>query len=409
MMKIMKQYPNKIILSLLVCFLLLGCTEQYVMQTNTFEEALVVEATLTNELKTQTIKISRTYRFEQNGPVAEVGADVTVLDDQGNQYAFEESNGKYVSVSEFQAVPGRIYRLNIVTQDGKTYNSSGEELTPINEMQSVVPTVQVKDGDKGVAIMVNSYDPSGQSKYYRYEYEETYKVIAPEWNPDKTILLPPLEGGSNPEIGIVPRTNGETKTCYSTHISNEILQTTTVNLNEDRVNYPVRFISTKNYIITHRYSILVRQYVQNLASYTFYKILKQLSGNGGILSQSQPGFFYGNLRCVTNPNEKVVGFFEVASVSSKRIFFNYTDLFPADPLPPYFADCELREYGFCFIATNPDCKGALLLSAIGTNDLLYAGDFFSTEGGFQVYQMVLPACGDCTRFSSNVIPTFWTE
>ena len=43
--------------------LLFGCTEPYVLQTSNFEEALVIEATLTNEFKKQQIKLSKTYRL----------------------------------------------------------------------------------------------------------------------------------------------------------------------------------------------------------------------------------------------------------------------------------------------------------------------------------------------------------
>jgi len=389
--------------------LLSGCTEQYILQTNTFDEALVVEGTITNELKQQQIKISRTFRFEQEDPIDETGATVVVSDDEGNTYGFEPIDGKYLSTIAFQAVPGRTYRLNITTQDGKTYTSTGEKLTAVNEMQSVLPAVQIKNGQKGVAILVNSYDAQRNSQYYRYEYEETYKVIAPSWNPNKAILLPPLEGSDHEEIGVAPRDPGETRVCYSTNASTDILQTSTVGLQEDRVSFPIRFIGTNNYIITHRYSILVRQYVQSLEAYTFYKTLKQLSSSGSnILSQNQPGFFYGNMRCDNNPKEKVVGFFEVASVSSKRIFFNYSDLFPDEPLPPYFEDCSFRNYGFCFVDTDPLCRGNSLISAIRTNDVLYAGDYTSSAG-YQVYLMVPPPCGDCTRISSNVIPPFWID
>ncbi|MEZ0131763.1 DUF4249 family protein, partial [Flavobacterium sp. LBUM151] len=97
----------------------------------------------------------------------------------------------------------------------------------------------------------------------------------------------------------------------------------TIGLSEDRINLPIRFIDIKDPIIGERYSIIVRQYVQNLESYTFYKILKSLSTSTSLFSQVQPGFNYGNLKSANDPNEKIVGYFEVSSVSSKRIFFNF--------------------------------------------------------------------------------------
>jgi hypothetical protein len=399
----MKKFLIHTIILLLLC-VTSGCTEQYVMQTNTFESALVVEATMTNELKKQEIKITRTYRLEENVPEVESNAEVNVSDNDGNQYHFAEENGLYVSENEFQAVAGKTYRLTIVTSEGKSYSSTVETLTPVNEMQTVIPKVQTNNGDRGVAIMVNSFDPTSQSKYYRYEYEETYKIIAPAWDDDRAILLPFEPGDEHQGIAVIPRV-GETQTCYATKKSDDIIQATTTELAEDRVNFPVRFISNKNYIITHRYSILVRQYVQNLAAYTFYKTMKQLSGSESILSQNQPGFFYGNMKSTDNPNEKVIGFFEVASVSSKRIFFNYVDLFPGEPLPPYVADCKIREFKNCFNPFDPDCKGAALISVIGSNDLVYV----DSDSQQAYFFMVNPPCGDCTTFASNVRPAFWTD
>jgi hypothetical protein len=396
--------PSIYTIVLLLFGMVSGCTEQYALQTNTYENALVVEATMTNELKKQHIKITRTYRLEENAPQVETNAEVNVTDSDGNQYHFEEENGLYVSQNEFAAIPGKTYRLNIVTSDGKSYNSTNETLTPVNAMESVVPTVQYKNGEKGVGIVVNAYDATANSKYYRYEYEETYKIISPVWDDERTILLPFEAGQQHQGIGIIPRV-GETQTCYGTKNSDDIIQTSTNDLGEDRVKFTMRFISNQNYIITHRYSILVRQYVQNLAAYSYYKTLKELSGSESILSQNQPGFFYGNMKSSDNPNEKVIGFFEVASVSSKRIFFNYADLFPGEPLPPYFEDCKVREFKNCFNQNDPECKGAALISVIGSNDLLYV----DSDSNQAYFFMVKPACGDCTTFASNIRPSFWTD
>jgi hypothetical protein len=394
---------HRILCLLLLCFAAISCTEQYAFQTTTFEQALVIEATITNELKPQQIKISRTYKLEENGPTFETGADVYVTDNAGNQYDFEENGGVYTSVNAFQAISGNSYTLHITTSDGKSYSSSAEILTTVNNMQDVTATVQTVNGIRGVSINAKSFDPANSSKYYRYEYEETYKIIAPRWSMYEAHTIPAEPGQDHANIEVVLRGPEETKTCYATEISNDIIQTTTSDLSEDRVDFAVRFISDQNPIISHRYSILVRQYIQSLAAFTFYKTLKELSGSESILSQNQPGFFSGNMHSEENPDEKVVGFFEVASVSSKRIFFNYADLFPGEQLPPYFANCDIHDFKFCFIAADFECKGAALLSVIGTNSLLY----FDMIGEY--YYMVEPPCGDCTTIGSNVIPPFWED
>jgi hypothetical protein len=398
----------KIIILLFTTFFISSCTEQYALQSNTFENALVVEATITNELKKQEIKITRTYRLEEKEATIESGAIVTVTDDENNKYIFEQKDSTYVSQTEFKAISGRKYRLDITTNQGKSYHSSSETLTTANEIKSIDATVQTVKGDRGVQITVNSYDPNNSSKYYRYEYEETYKIVTPLWEQDSTIILPPLPQGSHKEIGLVPR-KGDSKICYGTAKSNTILISTTNSLNEDRVAFPIRFINDQNHIISHRYSILVKQYIQSLEAYTFYKTLKELSGSDNILSQNQPGFFYGNIKSSDNPSEKVIGFFDVSSVSSKRIFFNYADLFPNEPLPPYIDNCEIKVWTFCFESTNPDCRGAQLLSTIETKQLLYLSSYQYSNPQYTIYEMVPPPCGDCTTFSSNIVPPFWVN
>jgi hypothetical protein len=272
-------------------------------------------------------------------------------------------------------------------------------LTTVSPIQDIVPKITTKEGIRGVGINVKSFDPTNTSKYYRYEYEETYKIIAPKWNAQKAVLIP-----SFPEdyFEMVNRTT-EAKTCYSTEKSNSILLHNTNDLSEDRVDYQVRFISDKNYIISHRYSIIVDQYVQNLAAFTFYKTLKDISGSGSILSQNQPGFFFGNIKCEDNPTEKVIGFFDVSSKSTQRIYFNYADLFPNEPLPPYYIPCPETSFKYCFNSGDPECNGYQVNSNILSNTALVY--LLNTPN----VVMVDTPCGDCTSFSSNVKPSFWID
>ncbi|MHC0443978.1 DUF4249 domain-containing protein [Flavobacterium sp. 3-218] len=409
----MKKYLYKISLLFILTFAISSCTEQYVFQNTDFESALVVEGTITNELKNQTIRLSQVYQLEETGPRLEKGANVFVLDDQGNEYQFEEKDTIYASITPFKAEPGRKYQLKIRTSAGKNYSSDEQILTTETKIDNVTATVENVNGERGVQINVNSFDPTNTSKYYRYEYTETYKIIAPVWDPREAVMesypaVPenPIEGTPGSPAGeniVVRPRNRETKTCYSTKKSDYIILNNTNSLSEDRVHFPVRFISNQNYIISHRYSIFVKQYVQNLAAYTYYKTLKDLSSSGGILSPKQPGFFYGNIKSVENPSEKVIGFFEVSAVSSERIFFNYADLFPKENLPPYYeTDCDIKNFIDC--EGLPPCSGPQLRNLIRSRELVFVSTNFNGD-----YGMVKPPCGDCTSFSSNIVPPFWID
>ena len=413
----MKTKFHKFLFLLVISLSMVYCTEPYKIQTETFEEAFVIEASITNELKKQQIKISKTYLLEENGPVFEAGATVYVQDNTGNRYEFNEQNGVYESVSEFQASPGKQYQLFITTSDGQQYISSNQTLTTVTEIENLSTNVITKDGQTGVEIAVNSYDPSGTSKYYRYEYEETSKVVAPKWSPFKAVLLdhPRICAGTEfpgfETIGLELKSE-ESRVCYTTKTSVGILLTSTSTLNEDRVvNFPVRFISNTDYTIAERYSIMVRQYVQSMEAYTFYKTMKDMSETGSLLSPNQPGFIYGNIKSVSNPKEKVIGFFEVASVSSKRIFFNFNDIFPNTLPPPYPYECIEYTFNSMDFGVNhhptPEIPcgtggdGGALREAIRSGRLIFYGS------DFPFFVMVKRVCGDCRTFSSNVVPPFW--
>jgi hypothetical protein len=393
--KIAKIKRRNIVLCLfLVCLLLNSCTEPYALQTNSYEEALVVEATITNELKNQEIKISKTFRFEEEGPEFESGATVFIEDNAGNTYDFKEKEEMYVSTKPFQAIPEREYNLNITTKDGKNYRSKKEILTPITKIESITTNVITKDNVNGVQISVTSFDPSGKSKFYRYEYEETYKIITPTQREEMGIL-------NNDREIVYIQNKPNVDTCYSTNKSIDIHLVSTLELIEDRVNYPIRFFSDQDPIIRNRYSILIRQYTQNTEAHTYCQTLKKTAGSGSLLSQIQPGFFYGNVKCTTNINEKVVGYFEVSSVAEERLFFDYKDIFPKNEIPPFFYDCTTIKFD--------DSDFPLLIELMAGSNWVIPRQKPSPPGGSPYTPGVPRPCVDCTLFSSNKRPSFWKD
>jgi len=67
---------KKILIVLILAAFFARCTDPYALQTSNYEEALVIEATITNELKYQEIKITKTYKLEENFPTTVTDAVV---------------------------------------------------------------------------------------------------------------------------------------------------------------------------------------------------------------------------------------------------------------------------------------------------------------------------------------------
>ena len=178
-------FRNKKLMSFLgiLLFFTISCTERFEPQTEIFESALIVEATITNENKRQQILLSRAFRLEEDGPNPESSATVQVTDDQRNEYIFvEEEPGKYLSSEEFSALSGRSYSLSVVTSDGRSYSSEQVILTPSAEITALSASREFNvDGEEGIAILVDNEVSDAEARFFRYEYEETYKIIAPRW------------------------------------------------------------------------------------------------------------------------------------------------------------------------------------------------------------------------------------
>ncbi|MGX1929965.1 DUF4249 domain-containing protein [Flagellimonas sp. 2504JD4-2] len=390
--------------------ILSGCVEEFTPETKNFESILVVEATLTNELKQQEIFLSRTRTFEDNLPNKEENARVRVTDDSQNEFVFTETEaGKYVSDVEFEAVAGSTYQLHITTSNGRDYVSSPALMGEALEMEDVyAERITNENNNDGMAIFVDSFDPTGNSRYYRYEYEETYRVIAPDWISGdlEGVPAPPflIEPDCNVRISLEPR-SPDLRICYPTDFPNNVIITTTNNFDEDRVQrFPVRFINRDNYIISHRYSILVRQYVVSPEAYAFFEALQDFSENESVFSDTQPGQLINNIASTADVDETVLGYFEVASVSERRIFFNYDDFFPGEALPPYADPCTR------VAPTLQDREGdCVLRPLIEAETLLFLQEnpeLTLTRGPFIVVPRV---CGDCTVLGTNKLPEFWIE
>lgn len=399
--------------------ILMSCTETFVIETENFESNLVVEATITNELKFQNIKLSKTVRLEESEQLLELNAQVKVTDNANNTYNFSQnSEGLYVSDIAFQAIPNTLYTLEITTSNGKQYVSTPTQLSPISQINNLYAEL-VNDTKKGpgIQVFVDSDNNIDDAKYFRYEYEETYKIVAPYFCPQEEVLnnyssiITPT-GDLNVFFDVEFRDRlQEEEICFSSKQNTEIIQTSTNDLSSNTISrFPIRFIGTDDSIIRDRYSILVKQYTQSLESYTYYKVLDQLSENASILSENQPGFIKGNISAVNDPIEKSIGFFDVSSVTERRIFFNYFDFGLVKP--DYAYECNILVLNISdntVLDFDKNEKEEIYRRLTRFEE--YNQDFTLTEIPYDtpIWRIVRPECGDCTTVGSNIQPDFWED
>ncbi|MET1259543.1 DUF4249 domain-containing protein [Flagellimonas sp. DF-77] len=410
---------------------LMGCIEEFDAEIVNFEGALVVDARLNDQVAQQTIWLSRTFSFEETDPSPVRNAQVTVFDDAGASFGFSEAApGQYRSNAVMQMLPDREYRLEIVTSEGARFESRSERMpapVTIGDMHAERRTSGT--GTEGVSILLDNDSSSGTPTYFRYEYDETFKIIAPDFNPfdwDEVDYDYFCEDDDGWEATVAPR-GEEARTCFGNNRSIDLILASTEDLSSNGLqDFEVRFLGRENYFISHRYSILVKQYHHSADAASFFNTMLSFSSSESIFSNVQTGLLEGNISA-SNSEGLVIGYFELSAYSEKRMFFDYEDLFPGEPLPPYAINCEFIGkpplYPEGFHVTEID--GKLVIDGTSNSPLLdgiiagligFVGvneNYLNVDEDGELdrapYLVKALGCVDCREFGSNVVPEFWIE
>lgn len=397
----------KIFKIILLGILLIGCTEEIDIEAENFESIIVVESTITDQLKNQSLKLSRTTPLNTTESQFEMGAIVTVNDGSITYDFSQKGNGLYVSDIPFAATENTDYQLNITTNDGKNYQSSIVQLAAKAELVNVFVDAGFSNNINGAQIFVDSKGNDDGITYLRYEFEETYKIVTPIRSiiEGEIINYDPFFDGACPfyEIVITPKLF-DTSICYGSNNSSGIVQASTSAIDNNVVRrVPVHFISATDSKLRERYSILVKQYSQSQEAFSFYKIINDLGSPESLLSESQPGFVAGNISSQNDSQEKVLGFFEISSYSEKRIYFNFQDIDVDRPL--YFevnCNVESYDYSICDPFGGPDQRSPLFTR-------VNAQFFNFVAGEYPIYDIVKSRCTDCTSLGTIEKPDFWID
>lgn len=357
----------------LVLFLqlsLVGCIEPF--NPPEIEQAasyLVMEGFLNIANQESTIKLSRTVSLSADTLVPETGAIVAVERERGGHYRFiEKGAGIYTYPPEFISESFQL-RLMIQTKDGKMYYSDYVTPKTSPEIDSITYEV-VQREEAAVQLNVNSSDPTGKTRFYRWELEETWEYTSAF----ETSYF--LLGGE-----LVSK-NEEVYRCWKSNSPRNIMIGTTVKLNEDilRNNGIATLpISSNRFLV--RYSALVKQYALSQEEYAYWTALAKTTENTGSIFDPLPSLVTGNMHCETDSKELIFGFFSAGAPKEKRVF-----LTPA-----------LGQYPFCY---------TYFLTSLEAKDRGY--DIVGRGLDSLTYAAVPRSCVDCQlQGGTTTRPTFW--
>lgn len=366
-----------------------SCIEQYKPDISKYEEILVVDGKLTNLPGPYTVRLSKSYKFEENKGLPVSGAQLEIIDNTGLEIELKETEkGTYItSDSAFRGEVGKSYKLQIKEND-QVYESSFELLKEPIPVDSIYwEYIKSENGEYGIQLLLNTHDPKNKTRYYGWDYVETWKFAVPVDYPD----------------------HPDRRECYKSSANYFFNIATTINRYEDVLErQPLQFIGENINKLHIRYSIQVVQYVYNEQSYKYIKDLISVNQNQGTLFDPIPYSLKGNIRNLSNETLPVLGYFMVAGASERRIFIDKKELPKEYNTNNGFGDCAMEAL-LTSLAYEHDLRQDRKVDSMmrkGYDILIKIIE--RSEGKIHLF-LARPRCYDCTMTGTNIKPDFWTE
>ncbi len=342
---------------------------------------LVVDGYLNGGTGSSVIRLSRTQNIGNfSAPTPESKATVRVEGQGGAAFAFTESASGTYTLASATLPFGGSYQVRIKTTDGHEYLSDPITIRQTPKIDSLTWAVE----NSGLQVYVNTHDPANKTRYYRWEYEDTYEILTPYQSPFEY---------RNDQV--VPRTETNINHCWRTQSSTNIILGSTARLTQDILRQaPLLFIPGSSPKLWIKYSILVKQYALSPEAYSYWENLQKNTEQLGSLFDPLPSQVGGNLHSLTNPAEPVLGFVDGHSTEQFRVFIDRPAALSRSLLVTGYETCPLD--------TIPYPKQPL-------------SAFLGPGGGYAAIQPLdngrylatsIP-CADCRTLGTTTKPAYW--
>jgi hypothetical protein len=311
-----------------------ACKEKYIPSLDEPDKILVVEGRITDEPGPQTITLTDAVPFNKDQSFPEMGAIVTVLDENKYAYTFRETfPGVYVSNSAvFHPTVGSTYTLLIKTNEGKSYVSTPQVLQPKGKIDTIysafksvtfqtdVNNTSIFSNEPGIEFLTSMDLSKDNSPYYRFSSSLLIEFIT--------------RYSFNMNVPYC---------CWLTYMTNDFINLVSQDNKSQKVEHEMGFVPTDTFFYSmvkqrvdgnppgtffwiykypHSFQISFKEYHINKDVYDYYNSMDiQLQAKDRIFDPVAYQF-KGNMVCIEKPNEVVLGVFEVASVQLRTFLFD---------------------------------------------------------------------------------------
>lgn len=316
-------------------------------------------------------------------------SDIYVESESGKKYASYrtqksedykfEGDSKLSYIVDTRALDKEERHKLVFSCRGKKYETVWLEFVETPVIDSI--TYRVADDKSKLDIMVHATGISDSLRYFKWEYREDWEFHAVYQQQFILVDQVPV---------ILPPGVPDNYYCWNKAFSSDINLLSTAGLSENRVkDHLLTSIGSTNKRLMDLYSIEVYQKGISEEAYKYWDtMLKNNEGTGGIFAP-QPNELRGNIYCIDDPEEMVLGYITSCEVEKMRIYIKAQDhniyKNPEDCTPfQWFPNPDKGEF-------EPSPTWGVYFYDEETGDLFYVED----------------RCLTCLRHGTKDKPDFW--
>jgi hypothetical protein len=348
---------------------------------------LVVDGFISGNGPTR-FNLGRTIPVSSNvQPPAETKAHLQVEGDDNSIFTLNELGNGVYGVNALPLNPVVKYRLRIHTAGNKDYLS---DYVPVRNTPAI-DSISWAIDNSGVNIYANTHDASNNTRYYQWQYVETWKYSAAEYSTGIYQKENPWVVDRHPEDQVYY--------CWKNNTSTSIILGSSIKLSEDVITRQLlTHVSKDDPQLSIKYSILVNQYALTEDAYNYLTLMQKNTETLGSIFDAQPSYLKGNIHGLSDPTEQVIGFVSAGTVQQQRIFIDRSQL-PQEWR--YFMTCILPD-------TLVKLDSASLTGFFGPGGGFVPVEMHYTNGIADGWLGNAASCVDCRTQGGNTNkPSFW--
>ena len=392
---------------ILILISVYSCIETFFPQLPNKTGYLVIDALITNEARSYDVYLTRSITALNSKVTYVKGAYVSITDTTGKEYLLQEiSTGHYVTdLNKFKGQVGNKYILHVKTGIDE-YRSDTCKMYGTSKIDRLFIGKSSKFTENGIAeqdgmsLYLDGEVNDKNSSYLRWDFNEVWEFAA---------SYPSMYTFSAPSTFtfIEPKN----RYCWKNAKSSDIVLHSFQDQDKGVIkNKEIAFFLTNvTDRFTLRYSVLVNQYSISRKEYEFWNMLMASNQNGGGIFEKQPYSLSGNIHNLRNPDEVVLGYFQVSGIASQRIFIDPKDIINLK-LMVMGNPCGTKTYIFGDPGdTGPFTSLKQINDYIIKHDSVLVVPYWNDNGALVGMTATSKPCSDCSLTGDLNKPTFWVD